>query len=115
MRSIFLPICATLAVASAVPAVESSSTKLKSEHFDRDPGWEGHNNRVVPKDKQMVKQDFGYSATHIAGKAAGEIGGSVQRSTTPASYAVTLAPYQTLEDKLTASGTFAITKAQPSA
>ena len=22
---------------------------LKTEHFDRDPGWQGYNNRIVPK------------------------------------------------------------------
>ena len=85
---------------------------LKTEHFDRDPGWEGHNNRIVPKKVLMVKQDFGYSATHFAGKAAGRNGRRIQRSTTPASYAAQLAPARTLDDKLTASGSFAITASQ---
>src|SRR5687768_13334286 len=60
---------------------------LKTETFDRDPGWEGHNNHIVPKEVLKVTQDFGYSATNHAGKAAGEIGGHIQRSTTPAYYA----------------------------
>ncbi|MEO7300150.1 MAG: hypothetical protein ABI042_16420 [Verrucomicrobiota bacterium] len=89
-----------------------TTIRLKTEHFDRDPGWEGHNNRVVPKVGKMVKQDFGYSATHFAGKVAGELGGVIKRSTTPASYAAELKPAKTLDDKLTASGSFAITASQ---
>ncbi|MEK6262736.1 MAG: hypothetical protein AABP62_29415 [Planctomycetota bacterium] len=98
-----------------VQSQEQTKTVLKTEHFDRDPGWEGHNNRIVPKKVLMVKQDFGYSVTHFAGKAKGELGGVIQRSTTPASYAAKLAPAQTLDDKLTASGNFAITSATPGA
>ncbi len=87
---------------------------LKTEAFDRDPGWEGHNNRIVPEKPLIVIQDFGYSATNYAGKAAGEIGGSIQRSTTPALYAAEI-PVRTLEDKFTASGSFALIKSQPGA
>ena len=29
---------------------------LKTETFDRDPGWEDHNNRVVPKVVKAVRQ-----------------------------------------------------------
>lgn len=65
---------------SAVPAV-------KTETFERDPNWEGHNNRITPKQTLIVKQDFGYSATSHAGKTPGEVGGRIQRSTTPAAYA----------------------------
>ena len=105
-----------LAGSLALAAVESQSkTVLKTEHFDRDPGWESHNNRIVPNNAPMVKQDFGYSGTQFAGKAAGEMGGRIQRSTTPASYAAPLAPAKTLDDKLTASGTFAITASQSGA
>src|SRR5688572_23609706 len=40
------------------------------ETFDRDPGWEGVNNRVVPKAYPTVAQDFGYNAgTNHAGDA----------------------------------------------
>ncbi len=85
---------------------------LKSEHFDRDPGWEEHNNHAAPGKALSVKQDFGFSPTHFAGKNAGEMGGTVQRSTTPASYAAPLIPARSLDEKLSASGTFAVTKAQ---
>jgi hypothetical protein len=96
-------------------SADSNPPALKAEHFDRDPGWEGHNNRVTSMKPVQVKQDFGWSATNFAGKAAGEMGGTIQRSTKPASYAAALAPAKTLDDKLTASGTFAITACQPGA
>lgn len=113
----FTPAATLLSATLALFAVLDSpaQTALKTEHFDRDPGWEGHNNRVVPKKVQMVKQDFGYSATNHAGKGAGEMGGTIQRSTKPAIYAAALSPAKTLEDKLSASGTFAITMCHPSA
>lgn len=107
---------ALLAVGIALSAAESPlKSGFKSESFDRDPGWEGHNNRIVPKDAQMVRQDFGYSATHFAGQGAGEVGGRIQRSTTPASYAARLSPAKTLDEPFSASGSFAITASQPGA
>jgi hypothetical protein len=81
---------------------------LKSESFDKDPGWEGHNNRVVPEHVKTVQQAFGYSTTNFAGKEKGEIGGTIWRSATPAYYAAKV-PAKTLNDKLSASGTFAMT------
>ncbi len=98
-----------------VHAEQQAGTILKTERFDRDPGWEGHNNRIATKKPVPVKQDFGYSATNHAGKSPGELGGAIQRSTKPASYAAALTPAKTLDDKLTASGTFAITACQPGA
>jgi hypothetical protein len=83
----------------------------KSESFDRDPGWDAVNNRVTPKKSETVKQDFGYSATSFTSDAKGEIGGRIQRAARAAYYAETLATPKTLNDKLTASGTFALTKA----
>ena len=85
---------------------------MKSERFDADPGWEGHNNRIVPQRRPTVTQDFGYSPTSIAGRAAGELGGIVTRAAEPAFYGDNLGPV-TLDDKLSASGSFAITKTTP--
>lgn len=99
--------CPCVAAFAAAPA-------LKIESFDRDPGWEGSNNRIVPTTALMVKQAFGFSPTNFAGKSKGEIGGLVQRSTTPASYAAGIAP-KTLNDKLSAAGTFAIADCKPGA
>jgi hypothetical protein len=104
----------TLWITQAAPAQAESppAAGLRAVNFDHDPGWEEFNNHVIPKNPLVVKQDFGYSATNHAGKAKGELGGSVQRSTTPASYAAALTPAKTLDDKLSASGTFAVTAAQ---
>jgi len=92
---------------------------VKTENFDRDPGWEGLRNRFDAsrsnkKSGLGVVQDFGYSQTNFAGKDKGEIGGVVQRSVTPAYYAAEIAP-KTLNDKLSASGTFAMTDSRGSA
>lgn len=77
--------------------------------FDADPGWDGHRNRLVPDPPPVTRQDFGWRDTnHAGGKERGEIGGRVQRSTTPASYAMPIAP-RTLKDRLHASGRFAVT------
>lgn len=96
-----------LLVAPSSSGADQDST-MKTEHFDHDPNWEGFNNRITPKKFPTVKQDFGYNKTSHATKEPGEIGGQVQRSTTPAYYAKEL-PQLTLQDKLEASGTFAVT------
>ncbi len=90
-------------------ADDGPTTALKTESFDKDPGWEGHNNRVVPERVPTVTQDFGYSKTNFAGKAAGELGGQVTRASEPAYYADKIGPV-TLDQKLSASGAFALTK-----
>jgi hypothetical protein len=101
-----MALAATLIVANGA---EPAKPGMKTEPFDRDPGWEAYNNRVVPKEPKTVVQDFGYSQTHYAGNAAGEMGGQVWRASEPAYYADKTGP-RTLDDKLSASGTFAVTK-----
>lgn len=91
---------------------EPTKVVLKAESFDRDPGWLGWNNRIVPKEYPTVVQDFGYSPSNFAGRAAGELGGQVTRASEPAFYADKIVP-KTLDDRLSASGTFAITKTTP--
>jgi hypothetical protein len=85
---------------------------LRTESFDRDPGWDAHNNRIVPAKHPTIVQDFGFSRTNFAGKAPGELGGQVWRASEPAFYAARIGP-RTLDDRLTASGTFAITRTTP--
>ncbi|OAI54251.1 hypothetical protein AYO47_00635 [Planctomyces sp. SCGC AG-212-M04] len=97
-----------LAVASTA-AAQSSAV----EHFNRDPGWEGRFNRTELTNLPEVVQDFGYSQSNHAG-TAGEMGGRIQRTARPAYYAAELAPVS-LNDRLSASGTFAITDCQPGA
>jgi hypothetical protein len=105
-----LLLCIDGFVASSGMAQAAQKLLVKSERFDRDPKWEGFNNRMKPEKPTTITQDFGYSATNHAGKRAGEIGGAVHRSMTPAYYAARINP-QTLDDKLQASGSFAVTSA----
>jgi hypothetical protein len=98
-----------LAIAAVVTADDPPAAGLKTERFDRDPGWEGHNNRIVPAKPRTVTQDFGYSPTKLAGKAKGEAGGTVTRAAKPAYYGRKFGP-KTLDQNLSASGSFAFTK-----
>src|SRR5262245_8899726 len=77
--------------ASALPAEE------RTQRFDRDPGWDGQNNRVTKVKPAEVKQDFGY-------RKPGEIGGLLTSAAEPAYYAKKLGP-ATFDDALSASGT----------
>lgn len=97
-----------IGVAFSFGALLAARASLKTEAFDQDPHWEGFNNRVAPRRVPTVAQDFGYTNSNVAGAGPGEIGGNIWRSSTPASYAAKI-PAKTLHDKLTASGTFAIT------
>jgi hypothetical protein len=103
-----------LLILSLLPTISLTAQTTKTQHFDQDPNWEAHNNRITPKKILTVHQDFGYSPTHFAGKDSGELGGQIQRSTTPAYYAAKIAP-KTLDDKFSAAGSFAVTASQPGA
>ncbi len=81
----------------------------RTQSFDTDPNWESSNNRMPPGKTREVTQDFGYSATDFTGKHGGEMGGLVTRASEPAYYADKIEK-RTLDDKLSASGTFALTK-----
>ena len=72
--------------------------RQKTGRFDADPGWDSHNNRVKVEPNPVL-QDFGYSETnHAKGKSAGEMGGRVQRCTTPAFYGKRLASQRTFDE-----------------
>jgi hypothetical protein len=115
MKPVFLLLTSSIVVCGQLPSSDAQTPQtLRTEHFDRDPGWEGRNNRVIPNKVLVVRQDFGYTPTHHAGIAAGELGGVIQRSTTPASYADKLV-VKTLDDRLSAAGSFAITASQAGA
>jgi hypothetical protein len=87
------------------PAAQS-----RTQDFDADPGWDARNNRIIPKQYPTIEQNFGYSGdSNFAGKSPGEMGGQVTRAAEPAFYADNIGR-KTLDDKLSASGSFAITK-----
>jgi hypothetical protein len=93
---------------------ESTATVAKSESFDADPKWDAYNNHIVPTKSRTVAQDFGYSNSNHAGQSPGEIGGRIWRAVKSAYYADKIEP-KTLDDQLSASGSFAITKSTPGA
>ena len=79
--------------------------KVKTETFDRDPGWDGHNNRPSAP-PATVRQDFGFTHSQYAGGETGEIGGFISPAGEPAYYAKII-PTASFKDKLSASGTLA--------
>jgi hypothetical protein len=115
-RSIVLMTCATVAIMLTLGAAPPPDANGRvTEDFSADPQWESHHSRLVPTPAPITEQNFGYSPTHHAGgKAAGEIGGRVHRSVTPAWYAKPIAT-KTLNDKLKASGKFSVTSDNSSA
>jgi hypothetical protein len=90
-------------------ALAADAPRCTTQPFDHDPGWEGYNNHILPQTIPTVTQDFGYSRTSIAAKSPGEVGGRIMRASEPAWYGIKIAP-KTLDDKLLASGTFALTQ-----
>ena len=105
-----------LGLGALVPAAaaEEEPGRAVVEGFDVDPGWEGLRNRLLPERLPTVRQDFGHRPTNLAGGwAPGEIGGTVQRSTTRARFAMPI-PEKTLSQPLAASGRLAVTRADAS-
>lgn len=89
----------------------ASGQTTRTEKFEVQPAWTGVNNQPQFPPCLTVDQDFGYSPkTSFAGGTLGEIGGKIWRAASIASYARAIAP-KTFQDKLSASGRFAVTKA----
>jgi hypothetical protein len=108
-----MSIASRLLVISVACSPFTSHAAVKTESFNHDPNWDGHNNRVEMKAPKTVAQDFGYRDSNFAGAAKGEIGGTIWRSSSRASYADAIEP-KTLNDRLSASGTFALTNSSGS-
>lgn len=107
-KSSFISSLLAASVAFAVVTLRVHGQGTRVEHFDADPQWEGYRNRLVPDPPPTTRQDFGYRPSQIAkGSGKGEIGGWVQRSTTPAWYAKKIAPV-TFTNHLSASGKFVV-------
>jgi hypothetical protein len=85
-----------------------AAARGRTERFDKDPEWDGVNNRAAAPEKRTVRQDFGYSRTAHAGGECGEVGGFISPAAEPAYYARKIDP-KTLDDALTASGWLACT------
>lgn len=75
--------------------------------------WDGFRNQLQPDAWPTTRQDFGWQATRRAGgREAGELGGWVSRSLTPARYVRGLERPLTLEAPFRASGRLAVTRAE---
>src|SRR5437879_10835063 len=74
----------------------------RAENFDKDPNWDGHNNRTTSEPRK-IRQDFGYSTTSHCGGAPGEIGGFITAAAEPAYYAKEIST-RTFNEPLSASG-----------
>ena len=80
--------------------------ELRRQSFDREPGWEGVRNRTPRSLGKIVRQDFGFSPSRNAGgTGVGELGGWITPAAEAAYVAKRIAP-RTLQDSLSASGTF---------
>jgi WD40 repeat protein len=97
-------LCAFVIAAIAIPALADERT----ERFDREPGWDGYNNRAEKSEPRTVVQDFGFSKTAHAGGKLGEFGGVVSPAAEAAYYAKRI-PMKSFDDTLTASGTLLCT------
>ena len=92
------------ALACAAALLAGVGSQDATESFDRDPGWDGHQNRAATPDPRTIRQDFGFSPdTRHAGGDAGEIGGLVTPAAEPAFYAKAI-PERSLETPVSASG-----------
>jgi hypothetical protein len=91
---------------------KSAGTRLKTESFDRDPGWIGVNNRSAKsRAPRRVRQDFGFSAhtNHAGGDAPGEFGGRISPAGESAFFGKSIRS-TSLDRQLTASGKMLIGK-----
>ena len=79
------------------------------EDFTTDPQWESYRSRLLPNPLPVTRQDFGWRDTPHPDGTRGEIGGWIQRSLRPAWFARTI-PTRTLNERLSASGSFAVTR-----
>ena len=96
---------------SLSPRIErTGGVTLKTETFDRDPGWEGINNRSAQmREPIKIRQDFGYSesTSNAGGRGAGEMGGYITPAGEAAFYGKVIAATD-FEKPLSASGMLSI-------
>jgi hypothetical protein len=81
--------------------------------LSKDPGWQGHGNQVTFRERDFHPgHDFGYRASNHAGKAAGEVGGTLWRTEAVDPYHAYYADEVgalTLDDPISFSGAVAFT------
>ena len=90
-----------LALVSRSPECLGQLMLTRTETFDSDPGWDGHNNRTILT--QEIRQDFRWNNTNATGGDDGEVGGTLSGAGEPAYFAKVLSEL-TLDDAFEASG-----------
>jgi hypothetical protein len=95
--------------AISVAHVAAQQPGMVSHDFTVDPRWESYRSRLLPPRLPVTRQDFGWRNTLHADGSRGSMGGWIQRSRTPASFAKVIST-RTLNDKLSASGAFSVTR-----
>jgi hypothetical protein len=99
--------------AEAPPAVAQLPGTIKTESFDREPGWVGVNNRsAITIEPVRIRQDFGFSpdTAHAGGgrsNETGEMGGFLTPAGEAAFYGKAIEP-MSFDRPLDASGTMNI-------
>jgi len=96
-------------LSAGTPWVLAQDPAQRFEDFASDPQWESHRSRLLPNPLPITRQDFGWRDILHADGTRCAIGGWIQRSLTPASFAKVTAT-RTLNDRLSASGKFAVTR-----
>jgi hypothetical protein len=74
---------------------------VRTQTFDRNPGWDGRNNRAAPAEPQRVNQNFGYDPVRQ------RIGGEFWQTLKPAWYGVSVGD-KSFDDALSASGSLIV-------
>src|SRR6185436_2303999 len=92
-----------------LPQVFAQDSSQRVEDFTTDPRWESYRSRLLPSPIPVTRQDFGWRNTLRADSTRGGVAGWIQRSLTPAWFARRI-PTRTLNDPLSASGRFAVTR-----
>jgi hypothetical protein len=99
-----VPLALACLISALAASAQSQPLVLKTETFDIDPGWDGHNNRATDPSPRTIVQNFGFSSSSTnAGGPAGEIGGLITPAGEPAFYAKVITP-ASFNDPLSASG-----------
>lgn len=93
-----------LGLATGLPVLgaERPADVTRAAAFDRDPGWDGHNNRSKTPEPREIRQDFGYVAA-----GGGRVGGFISPAGEAAWYAKPI-PQRTFDGSFMAAGTLVV-------
>ena len=101
------PFLSALCLPTCLAFAQDGSVRF--EDFSVEPSWLSYRSHLLPNPLPITRQSFGWRDTLPTNGSRGEIGGWIQRSLTPAWYAKVI-PARTLNDKLSASGKFSVTR-----